>query len=209
MGASELVAAERSAMVELMAELGPDAPTLCEGWTTEDLAAHLVARERRLDSAPGLVVPLFSGWTEKVRLGWKRRGYDTLLARLRAGPPLWWRGPVAAMNVGEHFIHHEDVRRANGRTEPRDLPAALDDALWRGSAFGVRMAARKVKGVRLEARTPDGRSRAAGSGDATVTVTGPPGELALFFSGRRDAAHVSIEGPDDAVARLRAADLAI
>ncbi len=35
---------ERAALADLMAELGPDAPTLCEGWTTRDLAAHLVVR---------------------------------------------------------------------------------------------------------------------------------------------------------------------
>jgi uncharacterized protein (TIGR03085 family) len=209
MSASELVDAERSAMIALMEEVGPDAPTLCEGWTVEDLAAHLVARERRIDSTPGLVIGALSGWTEKVRLGVKRLGFARVVERLRSGPPLWWRGPIARANVAEHYIHHEDVRRANGRTEARDLPAELDAALWAGTGLGARMAARKASGVRLELRTPDGRSRTAGSGDATVTITGPPGELSLFLAGRRDAAHVELDGPDDAVARVRGADLGI
>ncbi|WP_346995752.1 maleylpyruvate isomerase N-terminal domain-containing protein, partial [Dietzia sp. SLG310A2-38A2] len=38
---------ERSALVETMRAAGPEAPTLCAGWTTRDLAAHLVVREAR------------------------------------------------------------------------------------------------------------------------------------------------------------------
>jgi hypothetical protein len=33
---------ERQTLCDLLADLGPDAPTLCEGWTTLDLAAHLL-----------------------------------------------------------------------------------------------------------------------------------------------------------------------
>ena len=38
---------ERLALCALLDKSGPDAPTLCEGWTTGDLAAHLVLREHR------------------------------------------------------------------------------------------------------------------------------------------------------------------
>ena len=44
--------AERAALCDLFLEVGPDAPTLCGAWTTRDLAAHLVVRERRPDAAP-------------------------------------------------------------------------------------------------------------------------------------------------------------
>ncbi|MCW2608081.1 MAG: hypothetical protein JWO60_2774, partial [Frankiales bacterium] len=42
-----VAAAERAALLDLLAASGPDAPTLCPGWTTHDLAAHLVVRERQ------------------------------------------------------------------------------------------------------------------------------------------------------------------
>ena len=42
---------EREALAYLMLELGPDAPTVNEGWTTRDLAAHQLVRERRPDAA--------------------------------------------------------------------------------------------------------------------------------------------------------------
>jgi hypothetical protein len=37
---------ERARLSDLLDELGPDAPTLLALWTTRDLAAHLVLRER-------------------------------------------------------------------------------------------------------------------------------------------------------------------
>ncbi len=58
---------ERQTLSQLFDQLGPDAPTLCSGWTTLDLAAHLVVRERRPDSGPGLVWPPMAGYTDRVR----------------------------------------------------------------------------------------------------------------------------------------------
>jgi hypothetical protein len=39
-------AVERAQLSDLLGELGPGAPTLLAPWTTRDLAAHLVLRER-------------------------------------------------------------------------------------------------------------------------------------------------------------------
>src|ERR1700735_4322129 len=55
MSSPVLAQQERATLCDLLVELGPDAPTLCEGWTTADMAAHLVVRERRPDSGTGLV----------------------------------------------------------------------------------------------------------------------------------------------------------
>ena len=51
---TSLARTERSALADLLDQIGPDQPTLCEGWTTRDLAAHLIARERRPDTLPGV-----------------------------------------------------------------------------------------------------------------------------------------------------------
>src|SRR3954452_12509995 len=45
---------ERRELADLLDRLGPGAPTLCEGWDTAHLAAHLVVRERRPDAMVGL-----------------------------------------------------------------------------------------------------------------------------------------------------------
>jgi hypothetical protein len=56
--------------------------------------------------------------------------------------------------------------------------------------------------------------RAPGLGDVTVggapaqaTISGKPGELALFLSGRQRAALVEIDGPPGTAERLRTARL--
>src|SRR5690606_24047731 len=41
---TEHARAERHALADLLMAVGPDAPTLCAGWTTAHLAAHLVVR---------------------------------------------------------------------------------------------------------------------------------------------------------------------
>ena len=58
---------ERDALCDLFVELGPDQPTLCGDWTTRDLAAHLVVRERRPDAAIGIVISKAAGYTDKVQ----------------------------------------------------------------------------------------------------------------------------------------------
>ena len=69
---------------DLFVQLGPDAPTLCSGWVTADLAAHLVARERRPDSGPGLVWPPLAAHTDKVRRSIRDRTPWERADRLRA-----------------------------------------------------------------------------------------------------------------------------
>ncbi len=118
---------ERKTLCDLFVERGPDAPTLCEGWLTADLAAHLVVRERRPDSGPGLVWPPLAGYTDKVRHGVRdRMPWEKLVETVRRGPPLLLRPFDGPMNTVEFFIHVEDVRRAqdgweqSGRMESRE-----------------------------------------------------------------------------------------
>src|SRR5438067_1422161 len=54
---SSFDAAERARLADLLDELGPDALTLLPPWTTRDIAAHLVLRERDPLAGPGLVLP--------------------------------------------------------------------------------------------------------------------------------------------------------
>ncbi len=127
MSAAEILRAERAAMCDTFDAVGPDAPTLCEGWTTSDLAAHLIVREHRPDSMPGVIIGgPFAGHTAKLMDAAKRKGYDSMIATLRTGLPWLYRvGPGAFANVMENWIHHEDIRRANG-LEPRPPDAEVD-----------------------------------------------------------------------------------
>ena len=58
---------ERLALCALLDQTGPQAPTLCEGWTTGDLAAHLVLREHRPDAGAGVMGGPLAGYTRRVQ----------------------------------------------------------------------------------------------------------------------------------------------
>jgi uncharacterized protein (TIGR03085 family) len=210
MSATDLLRRERSALCDTLAASGPDAPTLCEGWLTADLVAHLVARETRPDAAVGIVLPgPFARHMQHVMDDLKAQGYDKLVTKLRNGPPWLYRtGPGAAPNVSENWIHHEDVRRAVGNG-PRPSDPELDQILWNNLALSSLINRRKLKGAGLVLRTPDGRERVVAKTEPRVTMTGDPGELALFMAGRKEAAVVQHEGPSEAVAIVLAASFGL
>jgi uncharacterized protein (TIGR03085 family) len=197
---------ERSALVNTFRQVGPDAPTLCAGWNTRDLAAHLVVRERRLDATPGITLPFLAGYTAKVQdKVASSTSWDDLVEKVSSGPPIYSvfkiLDPVA--NLGEMFIHHEDVRRAVDGWQPRVLDASIAAPLRRQLGLMSRLMLRKLP-AEVVLQTPTGeRIARVGRGDA-VTVTGEPQELLLFVAGR-DAVRVEFDGDPHAIAAVRSA----
>jgi len=125
---------ERRTLSDLLVELGPEAPTLCEGWSTADMAAHLVVRERRPDSGPGLVLPSLAAYTDRVRNAARESTpYTDLIARVRSGPPMLLRPFDGAMNTVEFFIHVEDLRRGQDGWEPRAISPLISRLRMRPS----------------------------------------------------------------------------
>src|SRR3954452_10287861 len=167
-------AQERTALVDALEQLGPDAPTLCEGWTTADLAAHVYVRERRPDAALG-VLPLgpLSAYTERVMASALRvHGYDDLLRRLREIAPLLRVTRLDnAINTVEFFVHTEDVRRPNG-LPLREMPEKFEQAIWSRLSKQARLSFRRVK-ARLRLGPTSGEPVEFGSGDL-VEVRGKP-----------------------------------
>jgi uncharacterized protein (TIGR03085 family) len=205
-----VVQRERVALVETLRAVGPDAPTLCEGWTTHDLVAHLVVRERRPDALPGLVFGPLASYTARMqtRLATSTT-WEDLVELFASGPPVLSLfkvlDPVASIH--EMFVHHEDVRRAQTGWEPRKLDAATGAAVKRRVAMisraGMSKSMTAVR-ARLTLRTPDGQVVVAVGSGSPVTVTGEPLELLLFAFGR-NAVRAEFGGDDDIVAAVRAA----
>ena len=200
-------AAEREQLCALLAELGPHAPTLLGPWTTHDLVAHLVLREHDRLAAPGLVLP--GAWgrlAERRRIALTGKGFTDLVATVRSGPPpgffrIPWVRRVA--NLNEFFVHHEDVRRANGRGA-RTLPPGQDDALWRNVKGGSRLLSRRLRGTGLElARAGTEQVLRVRRGEPSARLTGQPGELLLYLFGRREVADVELSGAGKAVDTVR------
>ena len=205
---------ERVELAETFRSTEPTAPTLCGEWSAAQLAAHLVLRER---SATELLGRVPSPRAHKIA----QRALDTYVAQnpyrdivtaFADGPPFW--SPLGlppareAVNLLEYFIHHEDVRRAADGWVPRVLPVQRQDAVWARLRWGARLTLRAMP-VPVRLVWPDHGEVSVGRGDAAVTVTGPPEELALVAFGRQQVARVEYDGPDEAVRRVRGADIAV
>jgi len=219
--ALQVARSERAALCDALAEAGPDAPTGCTGWTTADLAAHLVVRETRADTWPGLVLPPLASYTERVRRKTARtETFERLVERLREGPPRFspyaLPGGDGIFNLVEFFVHHEDVRRLRPEWAPRSLEPATEEVLWRKmkiARFVMRNSPVEVTLVRPDGRSrlvtrgrvrggarggPSGGKRRAGA----VRVHGPVPELLLWTLGRTHLARVRLTGPPEAVKTL-------
>ncbi len=205
-----LASSERAALCDLFEQVGPDAPTLCEGWDTRDLAAHLHLRETSVLAAGVLFSPL-AGALERRQNEMAGGDWPTLVSRIRK-PPFWSPSSISAvdarMNLAEYFVHHEDVRRAQPGWQPRELSDGQQRALWGVLQASARMHYRKAS-VGVVLRRPDGAEITAKPGIPAVVLSAPPSELVLHAFGRTEHALVEIEGPAEAVERFHQTPLGI
>ena len=200
---------ERVALVDALTELGPDAPTLCEGWQTKDMAAHVYVRERRPDAALG-VLPLgpLTAYTDRVMASVLRTlGYDEILRRIRQVPVHLRLGSLDALiNTVEYFVHTEDVRRPNGMPA-RDMPEAFEQTIWRRLSKQARLSFRRVD-AQVKLVPTVGEPVEFGKGEL-LEIHGRPSELMLLAFNRKDAAKVDLVGSTSAVEKLQSATLGL
>ena len=206
---------ERLALCDLFDQLGPDQPTLCEGWTTYDLAAHLYVREADPLAGPGLMIPALSDTTERRMAQTKAKySFAEIVGKVRTGPPTFsiysFPGLGHNLNTTEYFVHHEDVRRAQPEFEVRDLPAEQQQGLWKQVRLAAKTMTRKAPSG-LVLRLPDGTESVAKKPTerGSVTVTGEPAELVLFCFGRQAVAQVELDGDEETVERLRSTSFGV
>ncbi len=217
---------ERHALAKTLRRAGADAPTLCGEWSTAQLAAHLVLRERSLVELGGRlpVKRLHQAAERLISRVASEQPYERLVELVDRGPTWrdvrWplptapaWSAPVVreAANLTEYLIHHEDVRRAAADWTPRALPVDVQMAVWKRLPFTARIAMRKVS-VPVELDWPSHGSVPAGARQthsAAVRVTGDPVELVLFASGRLAQAQVEFTGEPDDVALVQGARIGL
>jgi uncharacterized protein (TIGR03085 family) len=208
---------ERLALCALLEKTGPDAPTLCEGWNTGDLAAHLVLRERRPDAAGGVIGGPLAGYTAKVQSRIRARtSFPDLVRTIRSGPPRLSPMGIPGMderaNAVEFFVHHEDIRRAAPGWEPRDISSGESDMLWHRLRMARFMLRKAPVGVELARDDGIGAGEVSAEGPAyritaknatpAVTVVGTPAELTMWVMGRTTATRVRFDGIEAAVSKL-------
>ncbi len=208
-----LAARERAALADLLDAVGPEADTLCAGWTTRDLVAHLVLREGH-PAALGIAVPQLAGWTNSQQKRIAATPYASIIERFRLGPPkispLRLPGADAAANTFEHFVHHEDVLRAQPSWKPRDLTPHDQRELWQRLTKRIRFYVRRAPvPVRLHAEGVGSISVGNTDLPSAITLSGAPAELVLYLHGRRDHAHVEAEGSESSLTLWRRHRLAV
>ncbi|MBO1766270.1 TIGR03085 family metal-binding protein [Allobranchiibius sp. GilTou38] len=200
---------ERAAICRTFIEVGPDAPTLDGDWRARDLAAHLILRERRPDAALGAVLPALADRTERIQRELAAKDFPGLVEQIRQGPPVWHPARISKIdmlsNLGEFFVHHEDVLRGGESWQRRELSPQLSQALWDNLPQVARLAMRDVRvGVVADAPGVGRRSiRKPKDEHGSVVLTGRPGEIFLSVFGRDGVAEVTFDGADVDVAAYR------
>ncbi len=214
-----LAQSERRELCDLMTTLGPDAPTLCAGWTAHHLAAHLRLRETDPIAAAGILISPLAHITERRMAQLMAEvDFDDLVALVARGPggvnPMRLPAVDERANTLEFFVHHEDLRRGGGLpVPPRPMGTAADDQLWDAAIALATARLRRLRtGVvlqRVVAGRPSDEQAVVATGRQPVTVVAEPGELVLWLYGREGAAQVQMIGPAASLARLRAQSFSV
>ena len=201
---------ERNYLCDLLDEVGPNHPTLCAGWTTADLATHIIVRERRPDAALGIVLPATANYTRSVMSDYKNREWTQIVGLIRQGAPRWNPmsfGPVNLMaNTLEFFVHVEDVRRSIDGWTPRELPAEYEELLWSRLRTTAPLLWRKCN---VAVTLDNGESKILAKKNPLgpgVVVLGSISELVLKSYGR-SACNVNISGDEHSIALFNQTDL--
>ena len=200
---------ERRALCETARSVGPQAPTLCEGWDVKDLICHLLVRESSLVGAPGIAISALSGLTDMEMARLKRQPFERLVDRLRGHRLTFYALPPvdAAFNTLEFFVHHEDIRRAQQGWRRRSLPTSALDTLWQAlTAQGTALV--QPAGVPVVVRRSDtDETSTLMPGRDPVELSGPVTEVIFYLFGRDQVREIRFDGPEEKVAKLRRAEL--
>ena len=190
---------ERRHLAALLRRVGPDAPTLCEGWVTRDLAVHLIERDSRPDLIAGTALPKIPVLTKRAQeADAQLRGQDWAELVSKVEKPAVYSparlGPLdKRMNTAEFFVHHEDVRRAQETWHRRQLLQEEERDLWAAlKLMGKPLLRPEQDSILLVA---NGYGSVTGGKAKTSTVRivrGTPSELLLWAFGRREQAEVAI-----------------
>jgi len=201
----------RREFADVCAEVGPDAPTLCDGWTTRDLVIHMVLIEGRWDSWFGVMLGkrsrIVRDYYDRLVDRERSREWTALVDRIRTGPrftPLRSQRVRDRMMPREYLIHTEDVRRANGIDVA--VSAEAQDVAWTRLPGLAKRFLLTAAPYGLHLRRPDGSTMVIASGTPIATLEGEPLELLLHVFGRTAGTRVELTGDPDAIAAVHVRD---
>jgi len=189
---------QRRALVDLLEGLSGEEwrqPSLCEGWTIRQVAAHLALQNTTWSAMPRAVLDLvrhggMNGAIHAMACRHAELPAEAIIGEIRDRVGVW--RPLPTVTVREtaidYLVHGQDIAVPLGRTLPMPggLAVIAADRVWsRPRMFHAR---KKLAGYRLVA---DDARWAAGRGDE---ICGPIGALLLLLTGR-PAALRQLSGP--------------
>jgi uncharacterized protein (TIGR03083 family) len=190
--------AERRALAATLSALAPDdwqRPSLCEGWTVQDVAAHVIAHPQiGWAQMPPMIARNFGhGYNAMIFREVKRLGAtetpESILADFETFATSTGRVPMTTSiePLLDALVHHQDIVRPLGlRRDMHPEAAAVAADRSRQLAF-LSGSRRVVKGTRMVATDIDW---VRGRGP---TISGPMQELLMVCFGRARVA-VDLEG---------------
>jgi len=194
-----IIHAERTALADDLAGLSDEqwkTPSLCAGWTVQDVVGHMVATAR-------MTPPKFFGRFVGSGFNFDKMAAKDVAAETSGGPAATLAalrvvtprttappGPIDAM-LGEALVHPEDIRRPLGikHEYPNDAVVRVLDFFKKSNL--IIGSKKRIDGLTLRATDVDW---AHGSGPE---VSGPAHSLLMAMTGRKDAlADLSGDGVD-------------
>jgi len=203
-----VIAEQRAVLADLLDELSDDQwrqPSLCDGWTVRDVAAHLTLQQLGLRDLIATMANWRGSMDRTIQDAARRRAAELSTARIvaeiraTAGLRRHTLGVTYLETLTDILIHSQDIAIPLGlRHEmPPDAAAVAADRVLSMRWPPQLPAARKVAGFRL---TATDLSWSTGAGPE---VRGPMSALLLICAGRRAALpRLSGEGAGDLAARL-------
>jgi uncharacterized protein (TIGR03083 family) len=189
---------QRRALVHLLEDLSGEEwrqPSLCEGWTVRQVAAHLALQNTTWPAMPRAVPDLvrhggMNGAIHAMACRHAELPVEVLVGEIRDRIGVWRPLPTVTFRETaiDYLVHGQDIAVPLSRTLPMPpgLAVVAADRVWsRSRMFHART---KLAGYRLVAGDAPW---AAGQGQE---VSGPIGALLLLLTGR-PAALPQLSGP--------------
>jgi uncharacterized protein (TIGR03083 family) len=189
---------QRRALVHLLEDLSEKdwrQPSLCDGWTVRQVAAHLALQNTTWSAMPRAVLDLvrYGGMNGAIHAMACRHAelpVEVIIGEIRDRIGVWQPLPTVTFRETaiDYLVHGQDIAVPLGRTLPipPGLAAIAADRVWsRPRMFHAR---RKLASYRLVANDAPW---AAGQG---AEISGPIGALLLLLTGR-PAALPQLSGP--------------
>ncbi|MCW0213964.1 MAG: maleylpyruvate isomerase family mycothiol-dependent enzyme [Pseudonocardia sp.] len=197
----EIIATQRRALAELLDGLsGPEweAPSLCQGWRTRDVAAHLALTPRSPNAFRILIAGVrtggdFNALNRDLAIAHASRPDADLVRELRSDADSRRKPAITTLDnlVMDTLVHIQDIAVPLGRTVPMppDGVRAALDRVWRmGWPFWAR---RRFRATRVLATDIDWT---ANDGASDTEIRGPADALLLLLTGRTAAAGPRLTG---------------